>query len=205
MEYAKDRISPRDAPATTNLAANRIMFLTLDTKRVGGVPYAWLARSWGPSVGLQYDGEFQSTPGLRRKQVYSVFPGVEFFDGSVVRTLTGSGILKRDLSRDPPNTQTGLRLRALISTPVGPGGAKLDAELWNNYFFLTRRDAASDLRIEGDANAKLSIPIRQHLSVAPFVDFYWFGLKTRPAYGYSLMTGISIGFSRLWKPQYEDF
>jgi hypothetical protein len=181
------------------------MFLTLDTKRVGGVPYAWLARSWGPSVGLQYDGEFQSTPGLRRKQVYSVFPGVEFFDGSVVRTLTGSGILKRDLSRDPPNTQTGLRLRALISTPVGPGGAKLDAELWNNYFFLTRRDAASDLRIEGDANAKLSIPIRQHLSVAPFVDFYWFGLKTRPAYGYSLMTGLSIGFSRLWKPQYEDF
>lgn len=203
MEYAKDRISPRNGPATTNLSSNRIMFLTLDTKRLGGVPYGWLARSWGPSIGLQYDGEFQAAPGLRRKQVYSVFPGVEFFDGSVVRTLTGSGILKRDLSRDPPNTQTGLRLRALVSAPVGPAGAKLDAELWNNYFFLTRRDTASDLRLEGDANAKLSIPIRRHLSVAPFVDFYWFGLKTRPVYGYSLMTGVSLSFSRLWKPQYE--
>ncbi|MDE2511799.1 MAG: hypothetical protein KGL74_11815, partial [Elusimicrobia bacterium] len=205
MEYAKDRISPRNAPATTNLAANRIMFLTLDTKRVGGIPYGWLARSWGPSVGLEYDGEFQSSPGLPRKQVYSVFPGVEFFDGSVVKTLSTSGILKRDLSRAPPNTQTGLRLRTLASTPVGPGGARLDAELWNNYFFLTRSDNASDLRVEGDVNAKLSIPIRQHLSVAPFVDFYWFGLKTSPTYGYSLMTGISIGFSRIWKPQYEDF
>ncbi len=205
MEYAKDRISPRNAPATTNLTANRIMFLTLDTKRVGGIPYGWLARSWGPSVGLQYDGEFQASPGLPRKQVYSVFPGVEFFDGSVVKTLSTSGILKRDLSRDPPNTQTGLRLRTLISTPVGPGGAKFDAELWNNYFFLTHSDNASDLRLEGDANAKLSIPIRKHLSVAPFVDFYWFGLKTSPSYGYSLMTGISIGFSRIWKPQYEDF
>ncbi|MFI5347679.1 MAG: hypothetical protein ACHQ51_14990 [Elusimicrobiota bacterium] len=205
MEYAKDRISPRNGPATTNLAANRIMFLTLDTKRVGGIPYGWLARSWGPSVGLQYDGEFQSSPGLPRKQVYSVFPGVEFFDGSVVKTLSTSGILKRDLSRDPPNTQTGLRLRTLLSTPLGPGGAKLDGELWSNYFFLTHSDNASDLRLEGDASAKLSIPIRKHLSVAPFVDFYWFGLKTSPSYGYSLMTGISIGFSRIWKPQYEDF
>ena len=205
MEYAKDRISPRNAPATTNLAANRIMFLTLDTKRVGGIPYGWLARSWGPSVGLQYDGEFEATPGLPRKQTYSLFPGVEFFDGSVVKSLAASGILKRDLSRTPPNTQTGLRLRALASTPVGPGGARLEAELWNNYFFLTPHDNGSDLRVEGDASAKLSIPIRKHLSVAPFVDFYWFGLKTRPVYGYSLITGISIGFSRLWKPQYEDF
>ncbi len=205
MEYAKDRISPRNGPATTNLSSNRIMFLTLDTKRLGGIPYSWLAHSWGPSIGLQYDGEFQAAPGLRRKQVYSAFPGLEFFDGTVVKTLSTSGILKRDLSRDPPNTQTGLRVRALVSAPVGPGGAKLDGELWNNYFFLTNKDNDSDLRVEGDANAKLSIPIRKHLSVAPFIDFYWFGLKTRPVYGYSLMTGVSISFTRLWKPQYESF
>lgn len=205
LEYAKDRIRPRDGPPTTNLSSNRIMFLTLGTKRTGGIPYGWLARSWGPSLGLQYDGEFQAAPGLRRKQVYSGFPGVEFFDGSVVKSLTTSGIVKRDLSRDPPNTQTGLRVRALLSTVIGPSRAKLDAELWNNYFFLTRRDTASDLRLEGDANAKLSIPIREHLSLAPFVDFYWFGLKTRPVYGYSLMTGLSLTFSRLWKPQYERF
>ncbi|MFX8493114.1 hypothetical protein ABTL97_19605, partial [Acinetobacter baumannii] len=73
MEYAKDRISPRNGPATTNLSSNRIMFLTLDTKRLGGIPYSWLAHSWGPSIGLQYDGEFQAAPGLRRKQVYSAF------------------------------------------------------------------------------------------------------------------------------------
>lgn len=205
MEYAKDRISPRNAPATTNLSSNRIMFLTLGTKRLGGIPYAWLARSWGPAMGLQYDGEFQAVNGLRRKQVYSAFPGVEFFDGSFVRSLTASGILKRDLSRDPPNTQTGLRARALFASTVGPSNAKFEGEFWNNYFFLTNADNASDLRVEGDANAKLTIPIRKYLSVAPFVDFYWFELKTQPSWGYSLMTGISIGFSRLWKPQYEKF
>jgi hypothetical protein len=205
MEYAKDRIAPRDQPSVTNVTSNRIMFLTLDTKRVGAIPYDWLAHSWGPSMGLEYDGEFQSSPGLPRKQVYSAFPGFEFFDGSVVKSLETTGVIKRDLSRTPPNTQTGLRVRVLASTAVGPGAARLNAEFWNNYFFLSRSDNASDLRLEGDANAKLNIPIRKYLSVAPFVDFYWFALKTQPTYGYSLMTGISIGFARLWKPQYETF
>jgi hypothetical protein len=204
MEYARDKISPRGQPSVTNVTSNRIMFLTLDTKRVGGIPYGWLAHSWGPSLGFEYDGEFQSSPGLPRKQVYSAFPGFEFFDGSFVKSLETTGVLKRDLSRTPPNTQTGLRLRALFAASLA-GGAQFNAEFWNNYFFLTRSDNASDLRLEGDANAKLSIPIRKYLSVAPFVDFYWFGLKTQPTYGYSLMTGISIGFSRLWKPQYEPF
>ncbi|MFI5362347.1 MAG: hypothetical protein ACHQ49_10290 [Elusimicrobiota bacterium] len=205
LEYAKDRISPNSAPATTNVTANRIMFLTLDTQRAGGIPYGWLARSWGPSIGFEADSEFQSSPGLPRKQVYSVFPGFEFFDGSVVKSLETTGVIERDLSRTPPNTQTGLRLRALVSTVLGAGGDKLDGEFWNNYYFLTRSDNASDLRLEGDANLKLSVPIRKHLSIAPFADFYWFELKTRPTYGFSLMTGVSIAFSRLWKPQYESF
>jgi hypothetical protein len=205
MEYARDRIAPAGQPATTNVTANRIMFLTLETKRVGGIPYDWLAHSWGPSIGFEADSEFQASPGLPRKQVYSVFPGFEFFDGAVVKTLETTGVLKRDLSRTPPNTQEGLRLRMLVSTPLGKSGTKLDGEFWNNYFFLTHSDNASDLRLEGDANAKLNVPIRKHLSIAPFVDFYWFELKTSPTYGYSLMTGLSIAFSRIWKPQYESF
>ena len=54
-------------------------------------------------------------------------------------------------------------------------------------------------------NFKLRIPIRRHLFIAPFLDFYSFALKTRPLWGYSAMTGVSIGFSRVWKPQYEKF
>lgn len=205
-EYAKSRVEPRNAPATTNLASNRIMLLTLGTRRAGGIPYPWLARSWGPSLGLQYDGEFEAAPRLRRKNVYSAFPGVEFFEGSVVKSLSTSGIVKRDLSRDPPNTQTGLRLRGLFAAPVGRGaGATVQGELWNNYFFLTRQDRPSDLRVEGDANIKLIVPVYKHLSVSPYLDYYWFQLKTRNDWGYSFMMGVTIGFSRLWKPQHEPF
>ena len=204
-EYAKSRIEPRNAPATVNLAANRIMLLTLGTQRAGQIRREWLARSWGPSLGLQYDGEFEAALGLRRKQAYSLFPGVEFFDGTFVRSLVLSGILKRDLGREPPNTQSGLRLRSVFSREIGPAKALLQGELWNNYFFLTKQDTAGDLRLEGDFNVKLRIPIRKYLSVAPYFDFYWFQLKTRPDKGYVTTLGVSIGFSRLWKPQYEDF
>lgn len=204
-EYAKSRLEPRNAPATVNLASNRIMLLTLGTHRAGQIRREWLARSWGPSLGLQYDGEFESARGLRRKQAYSLFPGVEFFDGTFVRTLVLSGILKRDLGREPPNTQSGLRLRSVFSREVGPSKALLQGELWNNYFFLTKQDTAGDLRLEGDFNVKLRIPIRRHLTLAPFFDVYWFQLKTRPNRGYIMTTGVSIGFSRLWKPQYEAF
>ena len=41
--------------------------------------------------------------------------------------------------------------------------------------------------------------------IRAFLAFYFFSLKTRPLWGYSAMTGITIGFSRLWKPQYEKF
>lgn len=204
-EYAKSRIEPRGGPATTNLAANRIMLLTLATRRAGGIKAEWLARSWGPSLGLQYDGEFEAAPGVRRKNVYSAFPGVEFFDGRVVNSLVASGIVKRDMSREPPNTQTGLRLRSLFSAPVPAGGARLQGELWNNYFFLSKQDRDTDLRLEGDANVKLIVPVYKHLSVSPFLDYYWFQLKTRRDWGYSFMMGVTIGFSRLWKPQYEAF
>lgn len=204
-EYAKSRIEPRNAPATTNVAANRLMLLTLGTRRAGGIRQEWLARSWGPSLGLQYDGEFEAAIGVKRKQVYSVFPGVEFFDGTFIRSLTLSGIIKRDLGREPPNTQSGVRLRSVFSREIGPSKALLQGELWNNYFFLTKQDTAGDLRLEGDFNVKLRIPVRKYLSVAPFLDVYWFQLKTRPNKGYVTTLGVSIGFSRLWKPQYEAF
>ncbi|NNN05737.1 MAG: hypothetical protein HKL90_07535 [Elusimicrobia bacterium] len=205
MAYSRDRVAPNGQPAATNVTDDRIMLLTLGTEKVGTTPVHWLAQSWGPSIGAEYDTQFQPLPGLPLANVAKVFPGLEFYDGSVFKTIELSGVAKRDMSRIPPNTQLGAHARAVLSTPLGSRGAHLDAEFWNNYYVLTRTDNSSDLRIEGDVNAKLSIPIRKYLSVAPFVDFSWFQLKIQPTWGYSLMTGVSIGFSRLWKPQYESF
>ena len=203
LEYARSRLRPRDQPAVTNTTANRINFTTTGSRRVGVIRENWFARQWGPSLGFQYDGQFEATPGLPRKQIYSALPGVSFYDGTWVKTFEFTGNVKRDLSRDPPNTQSGLHTRLLVSKEVGPAPVKLDGELWTNYFFLTKQDTAQDLRVEGDANLKLRVPLRKYLTVAPFVDFYYFQLKTQPLWGYSAMMGVQIGFSRLWKPQYE--
>lgn len=208
MEYARTRLAPRGQPVVTNTTANRIMALTIGTRRAGAIAHKWLAQSWGPSLGFEYDGEFEATPGLRRKNIYSALPGLQFYDGTFIRTLEVSGNIKRDESRNPPNTQEGLHFRTLFSKAVGQTtltGAPIDVqgEIFANYFFLTQKDQAQDLRVEGDANLKLKVPIRKYLTIAPFVDFYFFEWKLKPLWGYSAMTGIQIGFSRLWKPQYE--
>jgi hypothetical protein len=181
------------------------MALTTLTRRTGSIAQKWLAQSWGPSAGLEYDSEFVPTKGLPRKQVYSLFPGVEFFDGTFVRKWELTGTIKREQSRDPPNTQGGLRTRLLLSKDWGPAPVSLQGELFANYFFLTRRDTIQDLRFEADFNFKLKIPLWKRLTIAPFIDLYIFELKVKPVRGYSAMTGVSIAFSRLWKPQYEGF
>ncbi|MFA6092050.1 MAG: hypothetical protein WCU88_04835 [Elusimicrobiota bacterium] len=202
-EYARSRLRPPGRPAIINVPTNRLLMRTVGTLRSAQFPWRWMAESVGPSVGLQYDGEIEKTPGLRRKQVYSLFPGVEFFGGSWVKTLSLSANIKRDLSRDTANNQYGVRGRAMVAHAVGAGS--LLGEVWSNYFVRTSQDTDQDLLWEGDLNIKLRVPVFRQAWVAPFVDFYVFSLKTRRLAGYSAMTGVSIGFSRIWKPGYEKF
>ena len=205
MDYARSRLSPRNQPPITNVTANRLSLTTSGTRRVGAVLAPWLARSWGPSLAFNYEGQLEATPPLRRRQIYSAYPGVEFYDGSYIHTLRLAANIKRDYSVDPVYTQYGLRARALFGHAFGPAPVRLEGEAWANYFVRTTKDQPQDLLWESDVNFKLRIPIRRHLFIAPFLDFYSFALKTRPLWGYSAMTGVSIGFSRVWKPQYEKF
>ncbi|MBI5209138.1 MAG: hypothetical protein HY927_04100 [Elusimicrobia bacterium] len=208
MEYARSAVTRRNQETVINITANNLRLLTLGTRRAGGIGSEWLARSWGPSLGVQFDGQIEAVPGLKRKEIYSVFPGVEFYDGSWVRSLEISGSFKRDVSRDPPDTQYGLRSRLTMAHDIGSARRRpitLQGEAHASYFFLTGHDKPQDLRMEAGLRAKLRIPVYRHLSIAPFLDLYWFSLKVQPLWGYSAMTGVTIGFSRLWKPQYEGF
>lgn len=205
LEYARSRLTPRNRPSVINVAADRIRLSTNGTRRAGSLGAEWLARSWGPSMGFEFEGQFEGTPGLRRREIYSASPGVEFYDGTFVRSLELGATVKRDLSRDPPNTQWGPRARLQFSREVGPKGAQLQGEISARYFVLTRRDRGQDLRFEGRGLVKLQIPLWRHFTIAPFLDVFGFALKTRPLWGYNMMTGVTIGFSRIWKPQYERF
>ncbi|MCX5797718.1 MAG: hypothetical protein NTY77_19685 [Elusimicrobia bacterium] len=205
LDYARSSLRPRNQPPITNVTANRLSLTTSGTRRLGAIPTPWLARSWGPSLAFNYETQLEATPPLRRRQIFSAYPGVEFYDGAFVRSLRLAANIKRDYSVDPVHTQYGLRTRALLARDFGPGPVKFEGEAWANYFFLTDHDQPQDLRWESDVNFKLRIPIFKHLTIAPFLDFYSFALKTRPLWGYSAMTGVSLGFSRVWKPQYEKF
>lgn len=204
LEYSRARLRPPDQPEVINTPNNRLDFQTTGTRRVAGIPITWFARSFGPSIGAEYQGQVQAQAGLRRKEVYSLLPGVEFFDGTVVQSLQLSGSLKRDFSRVVPNNQYGLRERLVLSAPLR-AGMKLAGEFVTSYYFLTPRDSNEDLRLESELQAKLMVPLYKGLTLAPFANLYVFQAKVSPASGYSFITGLSLAFSRLWKPGYEKF
>lgn len=204
-EFSESRIYPTGQPVVINTPNNRLMFLTMGTYRTGSFPVSWMGRSIGPSLGVQYDGEVRQGQDIKRKIIWSVLPGFEIYDGTFIRSLSVSANLKRDYSSD---SQYGVRLRSVAEKDVTIAGAEIgrfQAELWANYFFLKREDRPTDLRLEGDAIAKLQIPIWKGFTLAPFIDFYYYILKVRPISGYSTIAGVSLGFSRIWKPQYEKF
>lgn len=209
MEYSESRLRPPGEPSVFNVPNNRLQYLLTATENLARFPWAWLGDSIGPSLGLQYDGEVKQLPNTnKRRNIYSAFPGIEIFDGSFVKSLQLTGNVKRDHTVDPVESQYGARIRAVAScpVPVGHGGkGTFQFESWTNYFFRRPNDQPADLLIEGDASAKLQIPIWKELTLAPFIDAYYFKLKARPISGYSVQSGVSLSFSRLWKPQYEKF
>lgn len=203
VEYARSRLRPPGQAEILNTPKNNSLFRTEATRRVGSFPYAWIAKSYGPSLGLQYEGHVERLPFQRRRHVFSVLPGVELFGGDFFRSVILSANLRRDFTPPVPLNNYGVRARALFARSVGRAG--LQGDLFANYFIRTSQDTAQDLRLEASANVKLNIPVAPNLSVGPFLDFYYFILKIRPVTGYSSILGISLSFSRLWKPQYESF
>lgn len=213
VEFTETRTIPPDTdlqPATFDRPTNRVMGLTYYTEKMGSFPVHWLGRSIGPSAGFQYDGEVQRlNHDARRRNIYSILPGLEIFDGSIVKSLQITGNIRRDYSHEPIDSQYGTHTRALVSLPIPLAhgvDASLEGETWFNYYFRRPGDTPGDLQLEGDANFKLNVPVWKQISLSPFVDFYWAKMKMpRPLTAYSAMTGISLSFTRLWKPQYEKF
>lgn len=203
MEYSRSRLRPPGQDEILNTPKNRSSILTVGTWNLASFPLHSIGRSFGPSLGFQYEGHVERLPLQRRKHVISVYPGVEFFNGTFLRSLEISGNIRRDWTPRTPINKYGFRARTLMSRQIGT--SRLQGEMRANYFIRTREDTNQDLRLELNTVFKLHLPVWKNLTLSPFVDFYYFVLKVRPLSGYSTITGLSLNFSRLWKPQYEDF
>ncbi|MFA5140980.1 MAG: hypothetical protein WC728_17270 [Elusimicrobiota bacterium] len=202
-EYSRSRLSPPGQPMIINTPQNRTAARTGATVRTSSFPLSWIAKSAGPSVALEYEGHVERLPGQRRRHIFAVLPGMELYGGDFVNTLSFAGNFRRDYTPPEPLNNYGVRLRTLFSTRVWR--ADLAGEVWSNYFIRTAQDTAQDLRLELDASVKLHLPLVSHLTLAPFLDYYYYVLKVRPISGYSVIVGVSLSYSRLWKPQFERF
>lgn len=201
VEYSKSRLSPPGRPRILNTPQNRLSFRTAGTRRVGSFPWHWAAKSYGPSFGVEYEGHVERVPLQRRKHIVSILPGAEFYGGSFLSSVEISGNIRRDFTPRTPVNQYGFRMRSTFGKRLGK--SVFLGDFWANFFIKTSQDTAQDLKFEVNAKVKLNLPLYKSFSLAPFIDFYYFVLKIRPITGYSTITGLSLSFSRLWKPQYE--
>jgi hypothetical protein len=202
-EYSRSRLSPPGQPVILNTPQNRTAARTGATVRTSSFPLFWVAKSAGPSVSLEYEGHVERLPGQRRKHIVALLPGMELYGGDFVNTLSMAGNFRRDYTPPEPLNNYGVRLRTLFSQRIWR--ADFSGEVWSNYFIRTAQDTAQDLRLELDASVKLHLPLVAHLTLAPFLDYYYYVLKVRPVSGYSVIAGVSLSYSRLWKPQFERF
>ncbi|TPW19379.1 MAG: 5'-nucleotidase, partial [Elusimicrobia bacterium] len=153
LEYARSRLRPPGQREILSTPKNSLEARTSAALSVAKFPVAWVAASVGPSFGVEYEGELERLPYTRRKHKVSVLPGVELFNGTLLRTVSLSANLQRDFTPPSPVNQYGARLRALLAAPVA--GAMLAGELGTRYFFLTPHDTPADLRLELEASVKL--------------------------------------------------
>ncbi|MEE8425219.1 MAG: hypothetical protein V3S11_05295, partial [Elusimicrobiota bacterium] len=176
-EYSKSRLSPPGQQVILNTPQNRLSFRTVGTHRIGSFPWHWAAKSYGPSFGVEYEGHVERVPLQRRKHIVSVLPGVEFYGGSFLSSVEISGNLRRDFTPRTPVNQYGFRMRSIFGKSLGK--SRFSGDLWANFFIKTPQDTSQDLKFEANAKIKLSLPLYKSFSLAPFIDFYYFVLKTR--------------------------
>lgn len=209
IDYSEQTVDVPAEPVLIFNPDNQIAFQLAETLHLYSFPLTAIGQSIGPTLGFRYEGQVKrESPDVRRVNIYSILPGIEIYDGTWIKSLQLTGNLKRDYSLEPPRSDFGMRLNIEMehSLSMSRGReANLQGRIWSNYFFRKHGDSSKSLLIDGSAAFKLQIPIWKNVTVAPFWDIYFFKLKSRPASGYATTMGVSLGFSRLWKPQYEKF
>lgn len=202
--YGKVILRQRNAPPLENKTQDQ--FLTETELRHQTWRFERRARGYsaGPFLNASYDTEFTPsvTPGVPIRRFFSLKPGMKVFEGSRLKDLRVAAVIQRDYSTPLRKTVYGFESGFEWIGSLPKSKATLQAKANFLQFEPNRFDTLSDLRRQLELSAKLGVPIVGNLRLSPFVDFFLFESKILPQRGYNLVFGVSLEFSRLWKPVY---
>jgi len=197
-DYGKVTLKPSGAASIVNVTRDK---LSVETELRHRTRYVESGKfSLGPFVGLSYATQFTKPPGTPRAQAFTVKAGVKLFDGPHLKELYVAPLVSKDYSLPEPHAQSGYSAglkwdSALYGTPI-----YLRGQIDYVEYFKETYDTPADLKRTLDATIKMSVPFYAGLRLSPFMSYYLFEGKLPDRTGFNILFGVSLEFSRLWKP-----
>ena len=157
-----------------------------------------------PSIALAYNTEFTPiTPdGARKSLLRVLLPAFNLSSASDLQKFRLASIIESNFRPDGPNVQYGL-MGDIIYSMFLPNDVTWKNDFSCKYLFPAPNDTNADLSLEMQLNTSFSFPVTESLSISPYIDAYMFKGKMGQDLGLNLSTGLSFGFSKFWKPQYN--
>jgi hypothetical protein len=131
--------------------------------------------------------------------------GPKVAGGYILSEAKLGGIADFDYSGTTDNQEYGFYASANLTVPLLDGRAYWDNTSEFKYFLDNENDDASDLGIEWSVDSELVLPFFSDFYFVPFANFLLFTGKLNRETGFGLDFGISLKFSRYWKPQFQRF
>lgn len=196
-EYGRITLQPRGLPEIVNETQDQLVLETELRHKTWRPPGQG---GLGPFANVAYDTEFTRPDLIPKRQLVRYRLGLKLSEGARLKEASLGPAAETDNSAAPARTHGGWAASLALEAPVGTSLARLEGSYLE--LFPTRHDSLQDLRRRLRARASLAVPLVGNLTLNPFVDFYLIeGLAFRST-GRNLLFGLSLAYSRLWKPFY---
>ncbi|MFH1729988.1 MAG: hypothetical protein ABIA04_16370 [Pseudomonadota bacterium] len=161
----------------------------------------WFSHDIGPFGNISYETEFTPEDGLPRVSLFDVILGGKIFSGNYLQSFKLGGLMETDFAQDN-NIEYGIYSKLEFMYPL-PAGSVWLSESIMKYFFPSSSDTADDLGLELGLSNKFLVPILRDLSLGPYADIFMYTGKEVDAFGASVIIGLTLSYSKIWKPAYQ--
>jgi hypothetical protein len=162
-----------------------------------------LASGVSPFLNFSYETEFTKQEDLERIKLFDVIIGPKFYSGKFFDFFKLGAIIETDFAGSP-DTEYGIYSKIELTKRL-INSAMWQSEMTLKYFPPMDSDSDDDLDIDLNIVNKLLIPVFSDISIGPLADVLLYRGKTETtnSFGASIMLGITLSYSKIWKPRYS--
>lgn len=198
--YGRVTLKPRSSAPIQNETVDQILIETELRYKAVGLGGRFGSYDFGPFANVSYDTEFTRPASRPKRKILRTQPGLKLFGGRRLRQLHVGSMIETDYSTAQTDTLFGWGAGFSWNSPVAKTPLHFVLNFSYREFARNARDTLEDLKRELQTTARLRMPVIGNLRLSPFIDYYVFEGKLNRQTGFNLIFGVSLDYSRLWKP-----